>query len=179
MQASDARNLIGSCGLFCGLCNKYQSTAPSRCSGCQWGEQHAWCSIWVCCVRKHGFATCAECEDVFVCPIFIRRNVAGWIPAAHNLQQIIETGAGPWLEEQRNRQALLENLLHEFNEGRSMTFYCKACARMPLDLLREAVDQARADLARQNIDPVDKKSKARILKSLIERLAAQAAIDLK
>jgi len=32
----EERNLIGCCGIFCGLCTKYQSKAPSRCIG--WGS---------------------------------------------------------------------------------------------------------------------------------------------
>ena len=107
MKNNQARNLIGCCGLYCGLCNKYQSKAPSRCIGCKLGEQHSWCSIWNCCVKKHGFETCTECSQIFDCAIFVRRKVAEWIPAADNLRQIKEVGLENWLEEQKERHTLV------------------------------------------------------------------------
>jgi hypothetical protein len=118
MKNSEAKNLVGCCGLYCGLCNKYQSTAPSRCIGCKPGEQHSWCSIWNCCVKKRGFETCSECSEIFNCTIFIRRKVAEWIPAADNLYQIANTGLEHWQKEQQKRQNLVEELLHNYNEGR-------------------------------------------------------------
>jgi len=46
MEATEEFNLAGPCGIFCGLCTKYQSKAPSRCLGCRLGEQHSWCSFY-------------------------------------------------------------------------------------------------------------------------------------
>ena len=117
MKNNEAKNLIGCCGIYCTLCNKYQSKAPSRCIGCKLGEQHSWCSIWNCCTKKHGFETCAECSEIFDCPIFLRRKVAEWTPAADNLRQIKEVGLENLLKEQKERQTLVEELLQNYNEG--------------------------------------------------------------
>ena len=174
----EAKNLIGCCGLYCGLCSKYQSNAPSRCIGCRLGEQHSWCSIWNCCVRKHQFEYCTECEQVFGCDIFLRRKVAEWIPAADNLRQIREIGLDGWLKEQKVRQALLEELLRNYNEGRSMSLFCKVCARMPIDLVKNAIEQAREKIASEKVDNADIKLKARILKAVIKDLALKANINL-
>ena len=179
MKDSEAKNLIGCCGLYCGLCNKYQSTAPSRCVGCRLGEQHSWCSIWVCCVKKHGFKTCIECGEIFDCTIFVRRKVTEWIPAAYNLHQISEVGEENWLGDQKERQILLEDLLQNYNEGRLMSLYCKVCARMPIDLIHEAMEEAIRRITGEKADPSDIKSKARIFKSVIENLASGSNIDLK
>ncbi len=178
MKTSEARNLAGCCGLYCGLCNKYQSKAPSRCMGCQLGEQHSWCSIWSCCVQKHGFETCAECGEIFICPIFQRRKVVEWIPAADNLRQIKDVGLESWLREQIERQAMLEKWLQNYNEGRSMTFYCKVCARMPLNLMNEAIKEAKEKLLCEKVDISDMKSKARILKAVVRDLALRVNIKL-
>jgi hypothetical protein len=78
--------------------------------GCRLGEQHSWCSIWNCCVKKHRFETCTECGEIFDCIIFMRRKVLEWIPAADNLNQIKEVGLESWLREQKERQVLLEEL---------------------------------------------------------------------
>ena len=178
MKNNEARNLVGCCGLYCGLCNKYQSKAPSRCVGCRLGGQHSWCSIWVCCVKKHGFDTCAGCREIWQCTIFSRRKVAEWIPAADNLRQIREAGLENWLEEQKERQRLLEELLQDYNEGRSMSFYCKACARMPVELIDRVLRESREQLASGQVDESDVKSKARIVKAVITDLTFKNDIHL-
>ena len=178
MKNNQAKNLIGCCGIYCGLCTKYQSKAPSRCTGCRLGEQHDWCSIYRCCVKKDGYDTCAGCKDVYHCEIFLRRKVAEWIPATDNLRQIKEVGLEKWLEEQRQRQALLEGLLQNYNEGRSMSFYCKACTRMSIELINGAVKEAKKKLVSENIDKSDMKSKAKILKVVIKDLALKANVNL-
>jgi len=172
------RNLVGCCGLYCGLCSKYQSQAPSRCLGCKRGEQHSWCSIWNCCVKKHGFETCAECGEISNCAIFLRRKVREWIPAADNLRQIKEVGLQNWLEEQQQRQSLLEKLLHNYNEGRSMGFYCMVCARMSVELTNTAMNEAKKKIADEKAERSDLKSKAKILKAAIKDLASKANIRL-
>ena len=111
MKNNEYRTLIGCCGIYCGLCSKYQSKAASRCIGCKIGDQHSWCSIWNCCVKKRRFETCIECKEVFECEIFLRRKVAEWIPAVDNLNQIKEIGLEKWLAGQIQRQVLLEDLL--------------------------------------------------------------------
>jgi hypothetical protein len=178
MRDSEANNLIGCCGLYCGLCNKYQSKAPSRCLGCRLGEQHSWCSIWNCCVKKHGFEICTECNEIFTCPIFLRRKVLDWIPVANNIHQIKEVGIDNWLREQIERQTLLEELLQNYNEGRSMNFYCKVCARMPIDLIDQAIAEAKEKLTTEKVAKSDIKSKARIVKTVVKDLALKVNINL-
>jgi len=178
MKNNEAKNLIGCCGIYCGLCSKYQSKAPSRCIGCKLGEQHSWCSIWNCCVKKYGFETCAECSEIFNCKIFIRRKVVEWIPAAENLRQIEEVGLENWLKEQRERQTLVEELLQNYNEGRSMSFYCKTCTRMPINLINKAMKEAKKKIVSEEIDNSDIKSKAKILKSTIKDMAVKSNINM-
>ncbi|MEW6103221.1 MAG: DUF3795 domain-containing protein [bacterium] len=178
MKNDEAKNFIGCCGIYCGLCNKYQSEAPSRCIGCKLGEQHSWCSIWNCCVKRHGFETCSECKEIFRCEIFLRRKVTEWIPAADNLRQIKEVGLGNWLKEQKERERLVEELLQNYNEGRSMSFYCKVCARMSIDLIKKAIKEAKEKLIRGEIDKSDVKSRTKVLKIVIKDLALKADVNL-
>ncbi len=129
-------------------------------------------------MKKHRFETCTECSEIFNCPIFLRRKVVEWIPAADNLRQIKEVGLESWLIEQKERQALLEELLQNYNEGRSMTLYCKVCARMPIDLINEAIKEAKEKLAGEKVDNSDMKSKARILRAVIKDIALKVNINL-
>jgi hypothetical protein len=178
MIKSKAKNLIGCCGLYCGLCSKYQSKAPSRCVGCRLGEQHSWCSIWSCCAKKHRFETCTECGEIFHCAIFTRRRIMEWIPAADNLTRIKDAGLESWLNEQKERQALLEELLRNYNEGRSMGLYCKVSSRMPVDLVNRAIKEAKDTLSSNKLDKSDMKSKAAVLKASIKDLALKFNIQL-
>jgi hypothetical protein len=172
------KDLVGCCGLYCGLCGKYQSTAPSRCLGCRRGEQHSWCSIWNCCVKKHGFETCVECGDIAGCAIFLRRKVREWVPAAENLRQIKAAGLDNWLEGQIGRQGVLEKLLQDYNEGRSMGFYCTVCARMPIGLINSAMNEAKKKIKATKTERSDLKSKAKIMKASLNDSASKANIRL-
>lgn len=178
MEHRDANQLVGCCGLFCGLCNKYQLSTPSRGIGCRLGEQHAWCSIWNCCVKRRQFETCAECPELFDCPIFLRRKVITWTPAAENLRQIKAVGVANWLPEQIARQTLLVELLRNFNEGRSMSFYCKVGARLSRDLIQNAIATAEEQIAAEKVGASDVKSKARILKTILKDLATKVNQNL-
>lgn len=179
MNRDEAKDLVGCCGLYCGLCNKYQSHSPSRCNGCKVGEQHSWCSIWNCCVKRRNFETCAECEDLFNCEIFSRRKVDEWIPAADNLRKIKMGGIQEWLDEQIERQALVETLLVFYNEGRSMSFYCRACARLEVESLKAAIRETNQKLKMENIAEENIKSRARICKTILQEIASGANMDLR
>lgn len=179
MKISEARNLVGCCGLYCGLCSKYQSKAASRCIGCKLGEQHSWCSIWNCCVKKHTFETCSECEEVFRCDIYLRRKIAEWVPAADNLRQIKEGSLKNWLDEQRKRHALAEELLQNYNEGRSMSFYCKVCSRMSIESINKAIRETKKIYLSEKVNESDMKSKAKILRAIIKDSALKANISLE
>lgn len=178
MKTQEAKNLIGCCGTYCGLCSKYQSKAPSRCIGCKLGEQHSWCSIWNCCVKKHEFETCTECSEIFKCAIFKRRKVEEWPASADNLRLIKKDGLDNWLKEQQKRQTLLESLLQSYNEGRSMSFYCKACKLMSLNLINEALKKTKNKITSEKVDKSDIKTKSKILKSTIKDIAAKSKINL-
>jgi hypothetical protein len=173
----EEKNLVGCCGLFCGLCAKYQSKAPSKCVGCRFGEQHSWCSIFVCCEVKKRFVTCVECAD-YPCERYIRRR---WgtdqvSRVAHqDMERIRRSGLETWLEEQRERRLLLEELLAGYNEGRSMRFYCLAGTLLPIAHIKEALNEAKA----MPLNGSDLKAKAKNLKLIIRRLASKSGIESK
>jgi len=183
MNMMEELNLAGCCGLYCGLCPRFQSTASGRCLGCKILCLTLSCKIYNCCVKKRGFTTCAECDD-FPCeknnPIahqyeyFVTNKVC--IP---NLYRIKEVELEVWLEEQRERRLMLENLLSNYNEGRSMSFYCLAAALMPLELIDEAVSEVKGRLISNQIDSSDIKAKAKILRGIIQGLAQEHGIELK
>jgi hypothetical protein len=59
-----------------------------------------------------------------------------------------------------------------------MSFYCKACARMTIELINEAVKEAKKRFASEKIDNSDVKSKAKILKSIIKDIALLSNVNM-
>jgi hypothetical protein len=186
MTVLEEEHLAGCCGLYCGLCPKFQSKAPSRCLGCHLGEQHSYCSVYRCCVSKRGLFTCADCDE-YPCErllgvLGVGEGLDSFIshkPALPNLDRIREVGLEMYLEEQRERRLLVEQLLADYNEGRSMSFYCAACALMPPGLIRQAIDEIERLLADKQSDGLDLKAKAKAMRATIQNLASQAGIDLR
>jgi hypothetical protein len=176
-------NLAGCCGLYCGLCPRFQSAASGRCPGCKTLCLTFSCKIYNCCVKKRGLITCAECDD-FPCEknnpethqyeYFVTNK-----PCIPNLYRIREIGLELWLEEQRKRRLMLENLLANYNEGRSMSFYCLAAALMPLELIDKATNELNKRLVTSQVDSSDIKARAKALRGIIQSLAQESGIELK
>jgi len=101
-----------------------------------------------------------------------------WFPAPDNLRKMIEVGLEKWLEEQIERQALLETLLQNYNEGRSMSFFCKVSTKIPVGLTNKAIKEANKKLISEKVDKSDIKSRAKILKEIIKDLALKADVNL-
>jgi len=185
MNEASEEALAGCCGLYCGLCPRYQSTAPSRCLSCHLGEQHSYCSVWRCCVHKRGHHTCADCEE-YPCERLIRvlgveEGLDSFIshkPAVPNLERIREAGLPTFLAEQRQRRLLLETLLAGYNEGRSMSFHCRATALMPPELINQAMNEVRRIEGAGEVDDSDPKARARVMRTTIQDLASRAGIDI-
>ena len=182
----DEKDYIGSCGLYCGLCPRFQSKAKSRCLGCQLGEQHSYCSVWRCAVNKRGHLTCAECDE-YPCERLIRvlgvevglDSCISHKPAIPNLERIRDAGLDNLLEEQRERRLLVEELLAGWNEGRSCSFFCAATALMPPDLIHKALADTGSAPAAAGNGTADIKSRAKAIRIKIKELADHAEIDIK
>ena len=121
---------------------------------------------------KRRLATCIECDE-YPCQRYSRiywgTDQESKV-AQENLDSIKKIGLEAWLEGQRERRLLVEELLANYNEGRSMSFYCLACALMPIDLLNEALAEIKGM-------PIDANVKA--LRSIIQELASKSGIELK
>ena len=54
-----------------------------------------------------------------------------------------------------------------------MSLFCKVCARMPIDLINTAIEEAKEKLTGEKVDKSDIKSRARVLKAVIKDSASQ------
>ena len=84
--------------------------------------------------------------------------------------RIKKLGLDNWLKGQRERRLLVENLLDNYNDGRSMSFYCKVCivSPVPVEVINRTIEEARGKFVSNKISDSDRKSRARILKSIIK-----------
>jgi len=179
---------LGCCGLDCGLCPRYYTEGSSRCPGCcsqGFFNTHPGCGHITCCVKKKNLETCAECED-FPCSKFDSwfGNAAYDSFLTHkkveqNLYFIKKHGVEKFLEQQRERIKLLEEMLKEFNEGRSRSYYCIAVALLSVDDVKKSIESAKKEIKTLVVRKDDVKSKAKILKKIIQHIADKKGIDLK
>ena len=174
---------IGVCGLDCGLCPRYYTKGPSRCPGCggpDFPNKHPSCSFITCCVKKKGLEVCAECPD-FPCPKFKSEEEYRQVKESSsyptskkvmsNLNFIKEHGIERFVEQQRRRIQLLERMIEDFDDGRSRSYYCKSAALLDLAGLESSLDAAVRGIKADHVKPNDAKTKAKILRGILDELA--------
>ena len=176
---------IACCGLDCGLCPTFYTKGPSKCPGCcgpDFASKHPSCSIITCCVKNNNFETCAECVE-FPCSklknwdkydSFICHRVS-----LTNLKSIKEKGLKLFISQQKKRIEILGYLLEKYNEGRSKSFFCIATALLPINSLKKMIKESNERIESEDINAKDLKTKSKILKNSLYKLAANNNIELK
>ena len=180
---------LGCCGLDCGLCPRYYTVGASRCPGCaglDFFNKHPSCGTITCCVKKKGLEVCAQCDE-FPCSKF-----ASWLDkltiedsfVTHqkikpNLYFIKQQGLERFLEQQAKRIKLLERMLQDFDDGRSKSFYCIATTLLPVAELETLINEAEHKIKGEKVKADDTKTKAKILRELLNGFAAKGGVELK
>jgi hypothetical protein len=181
---------IGVCGLDCGLCPRYYTVGPSRCPGCcdpDFFNKHPSCSFITCCVKKKNLEVCAECSD-FPCSKFKSdeeyqqlkesSSYPSYKKVMPNLNFIKKHGIEKFVGQQKKRIKLLETMIENFDDGRSRSFFCKAATLLDLISLENSFDAASKKIKADNIESNDIKTKAKILKSILNEIALKKGIEL-
>lgn len=175
---------IAVCGLDCGLCPRYYTEGTSKCPGCSGPDffnKHPSCSFITCCVKKKGLEVCAQCPQ-FPCVKFkdtgMYDSFLTYKKAIPNLNFIKESGIEKFIEQQEKRIRLLETMLKRFDDRRSKSFYCIAATLLPLETLEKSLDNANQKI-KADTKPDDVKTKAKILKNILNQYAQKEKIELK
>lgn len=179
---------IGACGLDCGLCPRYYTAGPSRCPGCAgigFFSKHPTCSFITCCVRKKNLEVCGECPD-FPCNKFKTASeylslkesssYPSVIKILPNLGFIKNHGFRLFMVRQNERIKLLETMIKNYDDGRSRSFYCKATAFLEITVIKDSIDQVIKRIRTGEISQEDVKTKAKILKSILNAYLLQEKI---
>ena len=177
---------ISACGIDCGLCPLHHVTAGDGCGGCTApapsGAKGRWCAISRCAVRDRGYETCADCSG-FPCARLDgwdeQESVVTHLRTLDNLRSIREHGLSAFLEQQQRRIGLLEAMLGGFDDGRSKGYCCLAAALLPLEELEVGLKEARREVGEGGVPGDDRKSRATILRRVLDSAAARLGISLR
>lgn len=176
---------IACCGIDCGLCPTYYTQGPSNCPGCggpDFYNKHPSCSILTCCITKNGYETCTDCED-FPCERIKSWDIADSFVThkvcLQNLNEIKQNGMEKFVKQQEERIKILKFLLSSYNDGRSKSFFCIATALLPITTLTSILEVAKKKIHKEDIDPRDTKSKAKLLREIFNDHARNEGIELK
>jgi hypothetical protein len=176
---------IACCGLDCGLCPRQYAPATSRCPGCaglDFSTKHPSCSVITCCVKKNGFEVCAQCSE-FPCAKFDKRldatgdSFVTYQKLGQNMTYIRDHGLDTFLEQQSQRMTILKQLLQEFDDGRSKSFYCLAATLLSIPALTGAITEARHLIVEEKAG--NKKENAKILRIHLDHEAVKENVVLK
>lgn len=172
---------IGCCGIDCGLCPRFYTSGNSACPGCgglNFKEKHPSCGFLTCCAINNKLEVCAECQD-YPCMRFdsVKNGYDSFVTHKKvfvNLSYIKANGIAPFIDQQKIRIEILKILLTNFNDGRSKSFYCIACALLPLDKLQEVLRFTHS--LNNRLEP---KEKSKLTKEYCLKIAGSLNIDLK
>lgn len=111
----------------------------------------AGCPFITCAVRRKGLEFCWDCTENEGCEKWKKHRDAGrkydsfvsYQKLEDNIAFVQKNGVDDFERVQKRREELLKEMLREFNEGRSKTYYCIAATVMEIEELEDALRQAR------------------------------------
>ncbi len=174
---------IAICGLSCRLCPHYHTEGSSRCGGCKTeSRMGAGCPFITCALKKKGVEFCWDCEESETCEKWAKHREAGKKADSFKCYQSLEddiafvrkNGVEEFAETQMKRELLLNEMLREFNDGRSKSYYCIAATVLEIAELEEALSEAG-----KNSEGLEQKEKARVLHSILDKIASKRNCYLK
>jgi hypothetical protein len=92
-------------------------------------------------VKKKGLEVCSDCPE-YPCKRFDSEKDGYDSFVTHkkvfsNLDYIKNNGIDSFIEQQSTRIGIMTNLLQNYDDGRSKSFYCLSCTLLPIDKLQE------------------------------------------
>jgi hypothetical protein len=140
------------------------------------------CTFIRCAIKKKEIEFCWDCEESGICDKWRKHREAGkqgdsfvsYQKLEDNIDFIQTKNLEDFQKEQRTRERLLKEMLHEFNEGRSKTLFCIAATILTVKELEHALHEAT-----QESETVNIKKKAKILRQILETIADEKSYYLK
>ena len=174
---------IGVCGLSCRLCPMYNTKAESKCLGCKSATRMSvGCPFITCAVKKKGIEFCWGCNESKTCEKWRKHREASKKSDSFKCYQKLEEdilfiqqkGIREFENIQKQREHLLKEMIRDFNEGRSKSYYCIAATVLDIEELKEVLTHAKKES-----DGLDIKGKSKVLHSILDDLAGKKGYCLK
>ncbi len=140
------------------------------------------CPFITCAVKKKGLDFCWECRESSACEKWKFHREAGKIGDSFKCYQTLEAdiafilryGVEEFEVQQKARELILKEMLNEFNDGRSKSYYCIAATVFTLEELQQTLADAKV-----NSNGLQQKEKAKVMHSIIEGVASKRGYCLK
>ena len=165
--------LFSLCGLNCGLCSM---NIGGYCSGCGGVGGNQSCKIAKCSLEHGKIAYCNQCES-FPCEKYPGEDEFDSFITYRNryrdFEKLKKIGVEAYQEEQREKVAILKELLENYNDGRKKTLFCLAVNLLELDDLRSVMERIKEEKG------LSLKEKAAHIAGLLQEVSAQRGICLK
>lgn len=174
---------LGICGLSCRICPNYHMETKSRCLGCKSEDRMAvGCPFITCAIKKKEVEFCWECKDNTSCQKWREhREISKTYDSFKCYQKlndeitfIQKNGVAEFEDIMKIKEQLLREMLSEFTEGRSKSYYCIAATVFEIDELSEIISKAREASKGFKI-----KEKAALLHLMLDEAAAEKGYHLK
>ena len=111
----------------------------------------AGCPFITCALKKKGIEFCWNCKENETCEKWIKHRESGKKADSFKCYQKLEddiafiqkNGVNEFEKMQKIRELLIKEMLREFNEGCSKSYYCIAATVMEIGDLKDALIKAR------------------------------------
>lgn len=145
----------------------------------------AGCPFITCAIKKKEIEFCWLCEESDTCERWSKHRQASTNHDSLKCYQTLETdikfikknGLESFVRSQKIRERLLIEMLSDFNEGRSKSYYCIAATVFQIEELEKALSLAKKEVNNQNI--IDIKKKAKIQHLILDNIAKEKNYLLK
>jgi hypothetical protein len=141
----------------------------------------AGCPLITCAVKRKGIEFCWDCDQSDTCERWAGHRAAGrehdsfvsYAALDGNIESVERLGIEAFVEDQLERERLLVEMLVEFNESRSKSYYCVAATVLCPDELRGAIDGARTVAAEPDV-----RARAKALHEALDATARARSLTL-
>jgi len=96
-----------------------------------------------------------------------------------NLDFIKEYGTKKFIEKQKKRIKLLNEMLKKYDDGRSKSFYCIATTLLSIRDIEISLDKSKQKIKEDKIGLENIKTRSKILKGFLNKSAYKRGIELK
>lgn len=174
---------IGICGLSCRLCPHFHTDGISKCNGCKTESRICvGCPFITCALKKKSVEFCWDCSENETCEKWEFHRDAGksndsfkcYQKRENDIAFVQKNGVDEFEKVQKIREQLLKDMLKEFNEGRSKSYYCIAATVLEVEELKEALVKAK-----KNSIGLVVKEKSKTLHQILDEIAKEKGYLLK